>query len=136
MAPAGLASQFLKCLVAIIESGSAFLCGASLGKIAALLAGPLLLIAFAFAGGGSFLGAHVLFFGGIAALIFIPIFAGVAAIVPSKSLFTLLLIANLIPLAFWAYNCAGQVCPNFSREAAAVWHGAASFCAFVYWAVR
>jgi hypothetical protein len=110
--------------------------GASVGKIAALLAGPLLLIAFAFAAGGSLGGMYVLFFGGIAALIFIPVFAGAAALFPSKSLLSLLLVANLIPLAFWAYNCAGQTCPNFSLEVAAVWHAAASFCAFVYWAVR
>ena len=101
-------------------------------KLLALVLGPMILIVLGFLFFGSW-GAIIGFFIGVAAAIFIPIFGLAANALGVTSLWFLLLIANAIPVGFWAINCLGRSCPNYSLEAALPQYLGASFCAFVYW---
>ncbi|MEQ1652412.1 MAG: hypothetical protein ABL897_07990 [Hyphomicrobium sp.] len=105
-------------------------------SLGALVAGPLLLIVLGFVVFGAW-GAVIGLFLGIAALVFIPAFAGLMRLSGARSLPGAIVIANLVPLAWWGINCPliGNACPNYTMAAAAPWYVAATFCAVVYWAI-
>jgi hypothetical protein len=101
-------------------------------RLLALVLGPVILVVLGFWFFGSW-GAVIGFFIGIAAVFFIPIFGMTANVLGITSLWSLLLVANAIPVGFWAINCLGRSCPNYSFAAASPQFLGASFCALIYW---
>ncbi len=101
-------------------------------RIKGLILGPLIIIVLGFLFFGEW-GAIIGFFVGIAAAVFIPVFGAVSQSLGVTSFLPLAALANSIPIAFWALNCLGQSCPNYSLAAAAPQYIAATFCAFIVW---
>lgn len=104
-------------------------------RLLALLAGPILLIAFlSLVGDGAELA-----FGGLfivaASLVFIPIFGILAELTSDKSLPNLLFWANVVPAATYVWQFMERGVPSSTKGIWIVFL-AASFCAFIYWLIR
>lgn len=103
-------------------------------KLFALVLGPIILVVLGLLIFGSW-GVTIGFFIAVAAAFFVPIFGMAAKVFGTTSFWSLLLIANAIPVGFWAMNCLGRSCPNYSLAAASPQFLGASFCALTYWLI-